>query len=156
VGIDRLLDAVAVNARRDPSRPAVIVDAGSAITVDAITADGSFVGGSIAIGLSLAARALHEFTYFLPLVSVAATPYAIGKSTPEAMQSGLFWGAVGAVKQLIAEVRRALGHDPVIYLTGGDAELLRSHLDTPVQSVAELTLFGIQLAYQHVCSQSRC
>src|SRR5262245_30428798 len=58
VGIDRLLDAVAANARRPPGRPAVIVDAGSAITVDAVSQDGSFVGGTIAIGLSMAGRAL--------------------------------------------------------------------------------------------------
>ena len=153
VGIDRLLNAVAVNDRRPPGTPAVIVDAGSAITVDAVSADGAFVGGTIAIGLGLAARALHEFTYWLPLLTVSAPPPAIGKSTPEAMQSGLYWGAVGAVKELVARVAASLPGQPVVYLTGGDGELLATHLDRPVERAPELTLHGIHLAYQYVRSR---
>jgi type III pantothenate kinase len=148
--MDRLLDAVAVNARRPAGRSAVIVDAGSAITVDAVAADGTFVGGTIAIGLAMAARGLHEFTYFLPLLSVSIAPDPIGKSTAEAMQSGLFWGTVGEIKELIRRVSDSIGGDPVVYLTGGDAELLAPHLDRPVELVPELTLHGIQLAYQDV------
>ena len=152
VGIDRLLNAVAVNDRRPPGTPAVIVDAGSAITVDAVSADGAFLGGTIAIGLGLAARALHEFTYWLPHLTVSAPPPAVGRSTPEAMQSGLYWGAVGAVKELVARVAASLAGKPVVYLTGGDGELLAPHLDRPVELAPELTLHGIHLAYQHVRS----
>ncbi len=150
VGIDRLLDAVAVNARRPAGRAAVIVDAGSAITVDAVSAGGAFVGGTIAAGLSLSARALHEFTYWLPLLDVRSAPAAVGKSTPDAMQSGLFWGTVGAVKELVARVAASLGGDPVVYVTGGDGERLAPHLNRPVELVADLTLHGICLAAQHV------
>jgi type III pantothenate kinase len=155
VGIDRLLNAVAVNERRPPRAPAVIVDAGSAITVDAISADGAFLGGTIAIGLALAARGLHEFTYWLPHLTVNAAPPAVGKSTAEAMQSGLFWGAVGAIKELIARVAATLPGEPLVYLTGGDGELLAPHLERQVELVPELTLHGIHLAYQHVQSRQQ-
>jgi type III pantothenate kinase len=154
-GIDRLLNAVAVNDRRPSRTPAVIVDAGSAITVDAVSADGAFLGGTIAIGLALAARGLHEFTYWLPQLSVTAAPPAVGKSTAEAMQSGLFWGTVGAVKELIARVAANLPGEPVVYLTGGDSELLAPHLARPVERVPELTLHGIHLAYRHVRSRQQ-
>lgn len=155
VGIDRLLDAVAVNDRRPPDRPAVIVDAGSAITVDAISRDGAFLGGAIAAGLGLAARGLHEFTFWLPLVSVESPPAAIGKSTPDAMKSGLFWGTVGAIKELVRQVAAPLGGDSIVYLTGGDGERLAPHLGRPVELVSDLTLHGIYLATQHVRRTTR-
>src|SRR3972149_2904514 len=99
VGIDRLVDAVAVNHLRQPGRPAVIVDVGTAITVDLVSADGAFLGGSILPGLEISARALHEFTDLLPLIDISEfsdPPPALGMSTEAAMRSGLFWGTIGA------------------------------------------------------------
>ena len=110
VGIDRLVDAVAVNRLRDADRPAVIVDVGTAITVDLVSADGAFLGGAILPGIQMSARALHEFTDLLPLVEVSeltAPPPALGTATEPAMQSGLFWGAVGAIRQLIEQLYKA-------------------------------------------------
>jgi type III pantothenate kinase len=152
VGIDRLLDAVAVNARRQPGRPAIIVDAGSAITVDAVSADGAFLGGAIAVGLGLAARALHECTYWLPLVNVTAPAAPLGRSTPDAMHSGLFWGAVGAVRELVRQLASSLGGSPELFLTGGDAVLIAPHVDPAAHLAPDLTLHGIYLATQHVRS----
>jgi type III pantothenate kinase len=149
VGIDRLLNAVAANARRPAGRPALVVDAGSAITVDAIAADGSFVGGTIAIGLALAGRALHEFTSQLPLVTVPAAPVPLGKSTIQAMQSGLFWGAVGTVKELLSRLSKLAGASPIIYISGGDGERLAEYLERPVHVVPHLTLEGIQISFEH-------
>lgn len=153
VGMDRLLDAVAVNVRRPPGRPAVIVDAGSAITVDAVSGQGEFLGGTIAPGIGLAARALHEFTYWLPLVGVSSPPDPIGKTTEDAMSSGLYWGTVGSVKELVRRVSLALGSVPAVYVTGGDAGLLAPHLEPAFELVPNLTLMGIHLAYQHVRSE---
>lgn len=150
VGIDRLLNAVAVNARRQPSQAAVIVDCGSAITVDALSREGTFLGGAIAPGLGLSARALHEFTYWLPLVDTATVPAPLGQSTEAAMRSGLFWGTVGAVKELVHRIARSLDGTATVYLTGGDAALLAPHLDLPAELVPDLTLHGIYLATQHV------
>ncbi len=97
VGIDRLVDAVAVNRLRQPDRPAVIVDVGTAITVDLVSADGSFLGGSILPGLAISARALNQFTDLLPLMDISEfsdPPPALGTSTEAALRSGLFWGTV--------------------------------------------------------------
>jgi type III pantothenate kinase len=107
VGIDRLVDAVAVNHLRESGRTAVIVDVGTAITVDLVSADGAFLGGSILPGLAMSARALHDMTDLLPLIDVAELsdpPLALGTSTESAMRSGLFWGTVGAIRQLIEQL----------------------------------------------------
>jgi type III pantothenate kinase len=115
VGVDRLVDAVAVNRLRDCGRPAVIVDVGSAITVDWVSADGAFRGGAILPGMAMSARAMHEFTDRLPLVDVTgfadSPPPALGTATESAMQSGLFWGAVGAIRQLIKQLDRTMAGD---------------------------------------------
>jgi type III pantothenate kinase len=144
VGIDRLVDAVAVNRLRDPRRPAVIVDVGSAITVDLISADGAFLGGAILPGIQMAARALHHFTDLLPLVDVselASPPPALGTSTVPAMKSGLFWGAVGAIRQLIEQLgTHADGADPQVFLTGGAGAAVAELLGRQTRHVPNLTL----------------
>ena len=120
VGVDRLLDVVAANRLRTPGKPAVVVDAGSAITVDLVDAEGSFQGGAILPGIAMSARALHEFTDLLPqieMADLAEPPPALGKATVAAMQSGLFWGTVGAVRQLVEQL--AGDADAEVFLTGG-------------------------------------
>lgn len=107
VGIDRLLAAVGVNALREPSRPAVIVDLGTAVTVDLVSADGAFQGGAILPGIAMSARALHEFTDLLPLIQMAElheAPLEVGKDTVAAMRAGLFWGTIGAARELISRM----------------------------------------------------
>ena len=118
VGVDRLLDGLAANRLRTPGHPAVVVDVGSAITVDLIDAGGAFLGGAILPGIAMSARALHEFTDLLPqidMAELAEPPPALGTATVAAMRSGLFWGAVGAVRQLVEQLtgnqrRRGLSH----------------------------------------------
>ncbi len=149
VGIDRLVDAVAVNRLREPGRSAVIVDVGTAITVDLVAADGAFCGGSILPGLQISARALHEFTDLLPLVDVSELsepPPALGASTETAMQSGLFWGTVGAIRQLIEQLGRDQSARPQIFLTGGAAAPVADLLGPNARYLPHLTLAGIALA----------
>jgi type III pantothenate kinase len=171
VGIDRLVDAVAVNRLRQPGRPAVIVDVGTAITVDLVSADGAFLGGSILPGLEMSAHALHECTDLLPLIDVAEfsdPPPALGTSTAAAMRSGLFWGAVGAIRQLIDQLTTDLIKQPVnvpllasgeqciehqyptarpqVFLTGGAGATVAQLLAPDAQYVPHLTLAGIALA----------
>jgi len=147
VGIDRLVDAVAVNRLREPNRPAAIVDVGSAITVDWVSADGVFRGGAILPGIQMSARALCEFTDLLPLVSVAdldGPPPAVGRDTESAIASGLFWGAVGAIRQLVDQMG---GEErPQIFLTGGAGAAVAELLDAEARHVPHLTLAGIALA----------
>jgi type III pantothenate kinase len=149
-GIDRLVDAVAVNRIREPGRAAVIVDVGTAVTVDLVAPDGAFLGGAILPGLKISARALHEFTDLLPLVDVSELkepPPALGASTEAAMRSGLFWGAVGAIRQLIERLGSESGDNPQIFLTGGAAPAVADLLGSNARYVPNLTLAGIALSH---------
>jgi type III pantothenate kinase len=148
VGVDRLVDAVAVNHLRDAKRSAVIVDVGSAITVDLVSADGFFLGGAILPGLQMSARAMHEFTDLLPLIDMSeltSPPPALGTDTLSAMESGLFWGAVGAIRQLTERLAGVAG-SPQVFLTGGAAEAVVELLGPDAHYVSNLTLAGIALS----------
>jgi type III pantothenate kinase len=144
VGIDRLFDAVAANARRRPGRPAVVIDAGSAITVDFLDDAGAFRGGAILPGLRLMAKALHDYTALLPLVEIREPAAPLGTSTPAAVQAGVFWSAVGGIAALIAKHRPA-GGEIDCFLSGGDAAVLATGLPADVQIWPEMTLEGIRL-----------
>jgi type III pantothenate kinase len=149
VGMDRLVNAVAINRIRQPHRPAIIIDMGTALKLDLVSSTGAFVGGSILLGSAMSARALHEFTDLLPLIEVSEPPPAVGKSTRGAMSSGLYWGAVGAVRELIGQFNTIAGAAE-IYLTGGAGPLFTNVLDQestrPPQFVPHLTLAGIAIA----------
>jgi type III pantothenate kinase len=152
VGIDRLAGAVAANRLRDPARPGIIVHVGSAITVNLVTADGIFRGGAILPGLGTSARALHDFTDMLPhapLEETLTTPPAIGTSTLSAIHSGLYWGAVGAIRELVARTSATLGdsaNKAEVFLTGGAARAVADQLDPTAVYVEHLVLSGIALA----------
>ena len=148
VGVDRLLDALAANRLRTPGRPAVVVDVGSAITVDLVDADGAFLGGAILPGIAMSARALHEFTDLLPqidMAELAEPPPALGTATVAAMRSGLFWGAVGAVRQLVEQLTGRPA-TPRSFSPAVRARSSRSSMGTAAQYVPHLTLAGIALA----------
>lgn len=149
VGIDRVVAAIAANRLRAPGRPAIVVDLGTAITVDLISGDGAFEGGAILPGIGLAARALHEQTHALPLSSMREledSHDAVGKSTEAAIRAGLFWGAVGGVREVIARQRDRLTQPPQVFLTGGAAPSVARLIatpDCPVRFVPHLVLSGI-------------
>jgi type III pantothenate kinase len=145
VGVDRLLDAVAANSRRPAGRPAVVVDAGSAITVDWLDEEGAFRGGAILPGLRLMAEALHQYTALLPLVDVPRRPPTVpGTSTPAAVEAGIYWAAAGGAAALARAYRTFAGPEPVVFLTGGDGPALAPALG--VEPWPEMTLEGLRLA----------
>jgi len=149
VGIDRLLSAVAANRLRRRDRPAVVADLGSAITVDLVSANGVFQGGAILPGIAMSARAMHEFTDLLPLVEMSdlhEAPPALGTSTVAAMQSGLFWLAVGAIRELIGQFCRQSDAEPEVFLTGGAGPSVAALIGRHARYVPHLTLAGIALA----------
>lgn len=152
VGIDRLLGAVAANRLRRPGRGCVVVDLGTAITVDLITPDGAFAGGAILPGIAMSARALNEQTDALPthrMQELNASPDAVGKNTTAAIEAGLFWGAVGAVRELIARQSDRLTQPPQVFLTGGAAPSVARLLGGPdltVRYLPHLVLSGIAVA----------
>jgi type III pantothenate kinase len=147
-GMDRLLNAVAVNAMRQPDSAAAIVDAGSAVTVDYVDARGAFRGGAILPGWRLMSQALHDYTALLPLVDFAGAPPAVGTSTVAAIRSGIYWSLVGGIRALLEEMQRAGSGRMEFYLTGGDAPLFADRLaeSFPLRVLPLLTLEGIRLA----------
>ncbi len=151
VGVDRLLTAVAANRVRERGRPAIVVSLGTACTVNLIAADGAFEGGAILPGIAMSARALHTGTSALPLVAsdaIDAPIDGIGKSTRAAISSGLIWGAVGAVHELIDRMAQSLDPPPQLFVTGGDAPRLASLLmgpEGPARSIPHMVLAGIHI-----------
>jgi type III pantothenate kinase len=147
VGLDRLAVAVAVNALRDADRPAVVIGAGSALVVNLIAADGAFEGGAILPGFRMGAIALSNAD-LLPEVLFRSSdepPPVLGKNTEAAIRSGLFWGAVGAVREIIE--RYAEDHRrPQVFVTGGDLQRLAPLVSAEAQFVPNLVLSGIAIA----------
>jgi type III pantothenate kinase len=152
VGIDRLLAAFAADRIRHADRAAIVVDLGSAITVDLLDANGAFCGGAILPGIATSARALEEHTDALPRVALdhlQHPPEPIGKSTVPAIEAGLYWGAVGAVRELISQMSKDLAAPPDVFLTGGAsshvAKLIEASSPYTVRHLPHLVLSGIAL-----------
>ncbi|MGC4005893.1 MAG: type III pantothenate kinase [Pirellulales bacterium] len=119
---------------------------GTALTVNFIDADGIFRGGAILPGIGMSARALHEFTDALPLIpmrELEEPPPAIGAETTAAMRSGLYWGAVGAMRELLTQFSHGLAQPPEVYLTGGAAPHVAAHLAPQARLIPELILGAI-------------
>jgi type III pantothenate kinase len=151
VGLDRLAAAVAANELREPGRAAIVVGAGSAITVNLITADGAFAGGAILPGYKMQADALFGGADLLPLAKLAPEaepPRPLGKNTEAAIRSGLFWGAVGAVRELVQQLSASLDRPPQIFVTGGDLRQLAAQLGERARFMPHLVLSGIAVAAQ--------
>lgn len=152
LGADRLAAAVGV-AWLLPGRDVVIVDAGTALKCDLVTADNTFRGGSIAPGLAMRFRALHTFTGRLPLVShltdeVAALTPLTGTDTESAIRSGVVNGAVAEVEGLLAAYRAPFP-DLAVVLAGGDSAFFRARLKGPIFVIPELVLIGLHRILVH-------
>src|ERR1700722_4314439 len=122
VGADRIVNSVA--AFHKYGGPCVIVDLGTAITFDAISANAEYLGGIIAAGIGISAEALFRRTARLPLVDFRKPASLIGTNTVASMQSGLYYGAIGAIDGIIQRLIEELGPDTRIVATGGQAKLI--------------------------------
>lgn len=144
-GQDRLLNALAAYHRL--KQACVVVDAGTAVTVDFVDGQGVFQGGAIAPGAMMQLAALHEKTAALPQVHLAGPPAeAYGRDTTQAMLNGVYWGIRGLVRQLVERYAEAYEAFPLVVATGGDAALLFEGEDLIDRVVPELTLLGIETA----------
>ncbi len=144
-GVDRVLNVAA--AYEQLGKACVVVDAGTAITVDFCNDAGDFVGGAIAPGASLQLDALHEKTAKLPRVPLAMPEGEFGTSTIAAIQHGVFHGIRGMVKELVEHYATTLGTWPEVIATGGDAAVLFGDWELIHAVSPDLTLYGIALAY---------
>jgi len=148
VGLDRLAAAVAANVLRATNTPAIVIGAGSAITVNLIAKDGAFEGGVILPGFRMSAEALYGAD-LLPLAVLEPNnepPPLIGKNTEDAIRSGLFWGAVGAVREVVKRMSEPLSKEPNIFVTGGDLRQFTQYLGDQATFVPDLVLSGIAVA----------
>ena len=148
VGIDRIAAAAAAAVVKDPARPAIVVDCGTATTVNLVSAAGDFLGGAILPGPALMARSLAEGTSRLPEVAAldhAPPPPLPGRSTQAAIAAGIGWGIRGAVERLMAEAQRPFDGAAQVFLTGGSAGIVRDCLPGAVE-LPDLVLAGIALA----------
>lgn len=146
VGVDRLCAAAAAYEAVQAS--CVVVDLGTAVTVDLVDDDGVFRGGAILPGLSLQLRSLHEHTAALPLVNVALPDRAFGRNTTEAIQNGVCRGLIGAIRILVEGYAAELNRWPQVIATGGDLEFLGAHCDFLDTQVKQLALRGVGVSYQ--------
>ena len=142
LGVDRVADAVAA-VKLFPGRDILIVDAGTAITVDYVNCDGCFMGGNISPGVEMRYKALHDYTAKLPLLTgnemVASK---IGRNTEAAIHNGVVLGVVHEVQGYIDQFLQERPHGVVI-LTGGDVELLNSCKSHRIVLLPALQMIGL-------------
>ena len=147
IGPDRLANAAA--ARHHFGAPAVVVDFGTAVTLDVVDARGNFVGGIIAPGLAVMTDYLHEKTALLPRIRIRETRGAIGKSTGQAMLIGAVHGYRGLIRGLLAELKRELKrHRLPVVATGGYAKFMAAKMPEILWVEPDLTLEGLRLVWK--------
>lgn len=143
IGADRVADAIA--ARALYGAPVVVVDFGTATNIEVISEDGSFLGGIIAPGVKTGADALFSHATRLAAVELCPPERAIGKSTEEAIRSGIVLGEADRVDGLVKRIFAQLRHTAPVVATGGLASLIAAHSSEITHVLPELTLEGLRL-----------
>jgi type III pantothenate kinase len=147
VGADRLVNAVAAYERVQDT--CVVVDFGTAITYDVVSSDGEYLGGIISPGAEISIDALSERAAKLPKVELAEPRALIGKSTVEAIRSGIAFGFAGQVEGIVRRLRGELGQETKVIATGGLAQMLVPFIRETIDEVDDLlTLTGLRLIWE--------
>lgn len=152
VGADRLVNAVAAHADYG-DQDLIVIDFGTATTFDVVSETGAYRGGVIAPGINLSVEALVRASAKLPKIAVQPpeSGRAIGQSTVEAMQSGIFWGYVGLIEGLVDRIKRETGKPMRVIATGGLGVLFERHTNVIEAVDIDLTVKGLALIYQRNC-----
>jgi len=145
VGADRVVASVA--AFEKYGGPAIIVDFGTATTFDVISKEGEYLGGAIAPGIQIAAEALTLKTAKLPRIEIKKPKNAIGRTTVTSMQSGLYFGYIGLISNIIEEISKELGKDIKIVATGSFASQIYPDLASIQYLEPFLVLEGLRIIY---------
>ena len=147
VGSDRLVNTVAGYDLFGGNL--IIVDFGTATTFDVVDYDGAYIGGVIAPGVNLSLEALHQEAAALPHVDIARPEKVIGTNTVMCMQSGVFWGYIGLVKEICQRIITEHGSEMRIISTGGLGPLLQSAEKVFDEWKDDLTMHGLRLIFEH-------
>ena len=149
VGADRIVNGIAAYDRfgRD-GRPLIVVDFGTATTLDAISGKGEYLGGAICPGVQISADALFQRAARLPRIDVRRPEKIVGRTTVGAMESGLFWGYVGLVEGLVRRMSAELGGHAICIATGGLADVIAPETPLIEHVDSDLTLHGLRIVWE--------
>lgn len=141
LGADRWACLIAV--RSLSTSPAIVIDCGTAVTVDALSADGLFEGGVIFPGISLATHSLDQADNLS--VPGNVTPSVFAQSTEQAMYSGVLFSIASGIDGIVMQMRKSLGYSVNVYLCGGDADILAGMLEHNAIREPDLVLKGLKI-----------
>ncbi len=145
IGADRVVNAVAGYERY--GGPLVIVDFGTATTFCVINKKGEYVGGAITAGIGIATEALFQRAAKLPRIELVKPKKVIGRNTIAAMQSGLIYGYIGQVDEIVTRIKKEIKGDAYVVATGGIADLIASESETINKVDPFITLEGLKIIY---------
>lgn len=147
LGADRAVNAIAAQSLEAGDK--IVISFGTATTFDHIGADGAYMGGSIATGVSLSLDALYEAAAMLPRIAIEPPPSGsvIGRDTVGQMQIGIYWGYVSMIEGMLGRMKAEIGRPVKVIATGGLATLFQEHAHLFDRVEPDLTLKGIALLY---------
>lgn len=147
VGPDRLVNSAGAFARHGGDL--IVVDFGTATTFDVVSKDGNYIGGVIAPGVNLSLEALHMAAAALPHVDITKPQKVVGTNTVDCMQSGVFWGYIGLVKECCARIKAERDRDMKVIGTGGLAPLFAETEDLFDVIEDDLTMHGLTVIHEY-------
>jgi type III pantothenate kinase len=152
-GIDRLVAASA--AVQKYGKPCIVCDFGTAATIDAVNSAGQYLGGVITPGITTLSHALFQKTSKLPEIDLKKPDSVIGRSTVQAIGSGIYYGYIGLVEGLLKRVIDELGEKPKVIATGGFAEMIASEVPAIEIVDKDLLLEGLQMIHSKMKNANR-